>query len=142
MFESRWYVRVGNLGFNLIALNLLWLLFSGLGLFVIGIFPATAALFSSIRQIIMQADDIPVFKFFFGKFKKEFIQSNLIGYLFLIVGVVLYIDVKFINRLEENVLHTFLMGIIILVVFLFFITLLYIFPIFVHLNLKFWQYPK
>ncbi len=46
MIEKRWYMRMGTLGFNLIYLNLLWAAFTLLGGIVLGIFPATAALFA------------------------------------------------------------------------------------------------
>jgi uncharacterized membrane protein YesL len=42
---TSWYIRIGEWAFNLFLLNILWLFFSLLGLFVLGIFPATVALF-------------------------------------------------------------------------------------------------
>jgi uncharacterized membrane protein YesL len=135
-------MRIGNLGFNLLALNLLWLLFSTIGLYILGIFPATVALFSAIKQIIIEKDDIPVFKVFWKSFKREFTKANLLGYLVLAIGVILYLDVKVIQGLEIPLLYTVLNGLIIFVIFIYLLIVLYIFPIFVFYDFKFWQYPK
>jgi len=140
--SSRWYIRLGNLGFNLVVLNLLWISFSFLGLFVLGIFPATAALFSVLRQLIMEDEDLPIFKLFFEKFKSEFLMSNLMGYLFLSVGIILYIDFRVLQLLDNNFLQLALASITFVIAFVYLLILLFIFPIFVHFDLKFWQYPK
>ena len=142
MIESRWYMRVGNLGFNLLALNLFWLLFSTLGLYVLGIFPATVALFAVVKQLIIEKDDIQVFKAFWKNFKMEFVKANVLGYLVLAIGVILYLDLKVIQGLEIPLLYTVLNGLIIFVIFIYLLIVLYIFPIFVYYDFKFWQYPK
>ncbi|WP_416151724.1 YesL family protein [Salipaludibacillus sp. HK11] len=140
--SSRWYIRLGNLGFNLVVLNLLWILFSFLGLFVLGVFPATAALFSVLRQLIMEDDDLPLFKLFFDKYKSEFIMSNLMGYIFLSVGIILYIDFRVLQLLDNNFIQLTLASITFVIAFVYLLILLFILPIFVHFDLKFWQYPK
>lgn len=142
MLESRWYMRIGNLGFNLLALNLLWLLFSTIGLYIFGVFPATVALFSVVKQLIIEKDDISVFKAFWRNFKNEFIKSNLLGYLLLAIGVILYLDLKVIQGLEIPLLYTVLNGLIIFVIFIYLLIVLYIFPIFVYYDFKIWEYPK
>lgn len=142
MIESRWYVRIGNLGFNLLALNILWVLFSTLGLYILGIFPATVALFAVVKQLIIEKDDVPVFRLFWKNFKMEFVKANLLGYLLLVIGVILYVDLKVIQAMEIPLLYTVLNGLIIFVIFIYLLTILYIFPIFVYYDFKFWQYPK
>lgn len=142
MIESRWYVRIGNLGFNLLALNILWVLFSTLGLYILGIFPATVALFAVVKQLIIEKDDVPVFKLFWKNFKMEFVKANLLGYLLLFIGVILYVDLKVIQAMEIPLLYTVLNGLLIFVIFIYLLTILYIFPIFVYYEFKFWQYPK
>ncbi|WP_332630487.1 YesL family protein [Halalkalibacter flavus] len=143
MFErSPWYMRLGTLAFNLVLLNLLWFLFSLLGLFIVGLFPATAAMFAVLRQSIMEDEDISVIKLFWSKFKSEFIMSNLIGYLFLLVGLILYIDLRVLQLLDTGLLQLTLASITVVIGFVYLLTLLFIFPLFVHFDLKIWQYPK
>ncbi len=143
MFDmSQWYIRVGTLAFNLVLLNILWILFSFLGLFIIGFFPATAALFAVLKQMIMEDEDIAVFKLFLKKFKSEFLMSNLIGYITLIFGVILYIDIRVLQQLDSGFLQLALASATVVISFVYLLTLLYIFPIFVHFDMKLWQYPK
>ncbi|MFC0470672.1 YesL family protein [Halalkalibacter kiskunsagensis] len=143
MFErSPWYMRLGTFAFNLVLLNLLWFFFSLLGVFVLGFFPATAALFAVLRQIIMEDEDTSVLKLFWSKFKSEFFMSNVIGYLVLSVGVILYVDIKVLQLLDNNILQLALASITVVIGIVYLLTLLYIFPLFVHFNLTFLQYPK
>lgn len=142
MFGSQWYIKVGNLGFNLLFLNILWSLFSVLGLFVLGLFPATVALYAVLRKAIVEPDDIPVFKVYWREFKKEFVRSNILGYLFVVVGLILYLDFKLLQQFDIYMLHFIFMGIIIFCILIYLVTLLFVFPVFVHLDLKLWEYPK
>lgn len=142
MYGTQWYIRAGNWAFNLVLLNLLWFLFSVLGLFIFGFFPATAALFAVIKQMVMEDEDAPILKLFFKKFKAEFFMSNAVGYLFLIFGLILYLDLRVLQQLDNNILQLTLASVTVVIGFIYLLTLLYIFPIFVHFDLKLWQYPK
>ena len=62
--------------------NILWITFSILGLFVLGLFPATTAMFAVIRKWVLKLPDIPTFKTFTSAYKKEFLKSNVIGLMF------------------------------------------------------------
>lgn len=142
MYGTQWYLRIGNLGFNLVLLNLLWLSFSFFGLFILGIFPATAALFAVMRLIIMESDNGSIIKLFWDKFKSEFIASNVVGYIMLLIGLVLYTDFKVLHYISQDTLYIVLMSVTMVVVFVYLLSLLYIFSVFVHYDLKLWQYPK
>ncbi|MDN3450048.1 DUF624 domain-containing protein [Planococcus sp. APC 3906] len=142
MFGTQWYMRLGNWGFNLVLLNLLWLLFSFSGLLVVGIFPATAALFAVMRLMIMESDNGSMIKLFWAKFKSEFVAANVVGYVMLLIGLVLYTDLKVLHYVNQDTLYTILMSTTIVVIFIYVLSLLYIFSVFVHYDLKIWQYPK
>lgn len=142
MFGTQWYMRLGNWGFNLVLLNLLWLLFSFSGLLVVGIFPATAALFAVMRLMIMESDNGSMIKLFWAKFKAEFIAANVVGYVMLLIGLVLYTDLKVLHYVNQDTLYTILMSTTMVVIFIYVLSLLYIFSVFVHYDLKIWQYPK
>ncbi|MGM0877560.1 MAG: YesL family protein [Bacillota bacterium] len=137
-----WYIRIGEWGLNLFLLNILWILFTLLGLFVVGIFPATAALFAVMRKLTMESKDISVFKLFWNTFRTEFFKANLLGYIFLFIGFILYVDLRVVQQLDNNILHQALTIALYILIFVYFLTLLYVFPIFVHFNMKTKEYLK
>ena len=139
---TSWYIRAGEWALNLFLLNVLWILFSALGLFAFGIFPATAAMFAVIRKLNMAKEDVHVFKLFWKTYKFEFMKSNLIGYIFLMVGFLLYVDLRVLQQLDSSLLNLILTVATFILVFLYLLTLLYVFPVFVHLNLKTVEYIK
>lgn len=128
-----WIMRVA-------ALNLLWLLFTLLGLVVFGIFPATAALFAVARQFI-RGNDVPIIKTYWQYFKADVIKVNLLGYVFVAIGYILYIDFQFLQLLEGYLQVVLNVGLII-VTSLFIITSIYLLPVYVHFDVKFFQYIK
>ncbi|MEK3887182.1 YesL family protein [Bacillus sp. FSL K6-3431] len=122
-------------------INILWIAFLIPGLFIFGFFPSTAAMFAVIRKWVQGETDIPVFKTFWASYKAEFIKSNLLGLVMAIVGYILIIDLKFIQASTSNfvsLLHIPLIA----VLFIFGLVLLYIFPVFVHYDVKLWQVIK
>lgn len=113
--------------------NILWIAFTILGLGVFGIMPATAAMFSVVRKWVMKELDIPIFKTFWGNYRKEFVRSNLIGLILFMIGYILYVDFAL---LPTGGLFTLLRIALMVVGLLFIIVLLYIFPIFAHYDWK------
>ncbi|RKL68231.1 hypothetical protein CR203_07025 [Salipaludibacillus neizhouensis] len=73
-------------------LNILWLFFTVLGLGVLGLFPATVAMFSISRKWIQGDRDIPVVKTFWTMFKSNFMKANIYGWMIALAGVVLYVN--------------------------------------------------
>lgn len=138
---SRWYIRLGNWCFNIVLLNILWIVFSGTGFFIFGIFPATAALFLVLKKMIMEDENTPIISPFFKTFKSEFIKSNVIGYIFLIIGSILYVNLRIIESIDNNFLQLSMASITVVIAIVFILTFIYIFPIFVHFNFKLLQYP-
>lgn len=122
-------------------LNILWILFTLLGAVVFGIFPATAAMFAVIRKWLIGKNDVPVFKTFWNNYRAEFFKTNLLGLIFFVTGFILYLDFKIIEFHNEFIHRIFL-----IVMFLFTgiytVILIYIFPVFVHYDLKILQYIK
>ncbi len=90
-----------------IYLNILWIIFSLLGIVVLGFFPATATMFGITRKWLLGEKDIPIFKTFFFLYKTNFIESNIIGSLLLIFGAILYIDLRFFQTTDSILLSFF-----------------------------------
>ncbi|MYL46718.1 YesL family protein [Virgibacillus halodenitrificans] len=126
---------------RLAYVNLLWIVFSLLGLGVLGLMPATAGMFAVIRKWVLGRDDIPIFSTFWGTFKKEFLKINLIGYILILIGYVLYMEVRILWVQESAVYILAGFGVLALI-FIYSIVLLYIFPIFAHFKLNTFQYIK
>lgn len=132
---SVWVVKI-------VYLNVLWMIFTVIGLGVLGLMPSTAAMFAVVRKWLMgEEDDIPIFKTFKDSFRTEFVKANILGYILLVVGYFLYIDIQFM-RLQEGLFFQALTYLIIVVFVLYSVTLLYMFPVFVHFELKMRQYIK
>ncbi|KQB94496.1 putative membrane protein [Geobacillus sp. PA-3] len=122
-------------------LNILWIVFTALGLFVFGFFPATIAMFAVVRKWIYVGDDVPAVKVFWSSYKREFLKSNLLGLAVFAIGGVLYIDFLFVRHALTgpiSLLYAPLM--ILMLIFLF--MLFYIPPIFVHYDMKISQVIK
>lgn len=113
--------------------NLLWILFTVLGLGIFGFMPSTIALFTVIRKWVMGDRDVPVFKTFWSTYQKEFFKSTLFGALLFLIGYIIYIDL---TLLPTGGLFTFLRAGIFICGVLYIILLLYIFPIYVHYDWK------
>ena len=121
--------------------NLLWICFSVLGLVVFGFFPATVSMFTVIRKWIMGESDIPVFRTFWNTFKKEFLRSNGLGIvLTLLAGLILF-DLNYMKVDNGNFLQLIHIPLYLLI-FAILLTVLYIFPVYVHYNVKFIQLFK
>lgn len=121
--------------------NLLWVMFTILGLLIFGFIPATVAMFSVVRKWIVGDKDIAIFKVFWDSYKSEFLKANLIGYILFIIGYLLTIEFQ-ILRAQESLVYLIASYGVIAVFILYFIVLLYFFPIFVHFNLKAIHYIK
>lgn len=120
---------------RLAFLNVLWISFSVLGLGILGLFPSTAATFTVARRWVLGETDIPIFKTFWRAYKKEFKNSNLLGYVVTVFGYILYLDFLFINVAANN-FATILTIPLLIVTILYCLTLIYIFPVFVHYDMK------
>lgn len=122
-----------------IYLNLLWILFTAMGLIIFGIGPSTAGMFAVVRKWMMKEDDVNAFRIMWQTFKSEFWRGNSVGLIFIVLGYVLYVDgtlfyhshLPFIHVMEAFVMA---LGVVYVVV------LLYIFPSLAHYEVKFLSY--
>ncbi|WP_186579637.1 YesL family protein [Aquibacillus kalidii] len=126
---------------RLAYLNVLWIVFSLLGLVIFGLFPATAATFSVARNWITGKTDVAVFPSFWQAYKQEFVKSNLLGYVLTVLGYILYLDFVFITVSPGR--YVGLLAIpFLLITFLFILTAFYAFPTFVYYEMKTFQVIK
>lgn len=137
--------KIGNLvykvGDNLakfIYLHLIWLLFTIVGLVIFGIMPATAAMFSILRKWL-RGEEIPIFKTFLRLYKSYFIKQNILGFIYMLAGLFLYVDfVVSYTKIQWLPLH-----VLIWIVCVFYIIVLaFSMPVFVNYELNIKDYLK
>jgi uncharacterized membrane protein YesL len=126
---------------RLAYLNLLWVLFTLAGFILFGLFPATTAAFAVTRKWVNGEQDSSVFRTFVSSFKMEFWKSQVLGYLFVSTGIVLYLYVVFFNS-QSSIIFTGLKTFTILISVVYVMTLVFIFPVFVHYKMSFYEYIK
>ncbi|MGY3715721.1 YesL family protein [Sutcliffiella cohnii] len=114
-------------------INALWIIFTLAGGILLGLFPATVALYSIIRQWLKGNWEQPIFQQFFLYYKLEFWKSNRLGIFLYTIGIILTINIFFlyenINLLLSWTAAPFLAGIVIFILLLF-----YLFPAYVHFD--------
>jgi uncharacterized membrane protein YesL len=126
---------------KLAYVNILWVLFSVSGLIFFGMSPASVALFTILRKWLMNETDIPIFRTFLDTYKKEFRKANRIGWLMAMIGMFLYIDFKFLINIGGTIQYVLSVPLLIITI-LYFITMLYIFPVYVHYEVRLVQNIK
>ena len=122
-------------------INLLWIGFSLVGLVVLGLFPATISMFTVIRKWILGEGDIPILRTFWTTYKSEFLRSNGLGLLIAIVSGIIVLDLVFMKNLGNGFTNAIQIP---LYMFMFAVvmTTFYLFPIYVHYELKLIQMIK
>lgn len=115
--------------------NILWIAFTLMGLIAFGFFPATTAMFTVVRKWVLKQPDIPIFKTFWFTYKKEFAKSNLLGLVVILFNFFMYSNIKIV---EATTVQAYKLLYIpnVIVIFIFLLTLLYIFPVFVHFDVR------
>lgn len=126
---------------RLAYINLLWIIFSAIGLFIGGIFPSTVAMVTIIRKWIQKETDISVLDTYWHIYKQEFVKANKLGAVVFAFTVFIYMDWRIISSIQ-GLMNVVLMGLLMGGIFLALLTLLYLFPVYVHYELKVFQYFK
>lgn len=122
-------------------LNLLWVLFTLAGGIMLGFFPATSAMFSVERTWIRGEKDLPIHQLFWSAYKREFVRSNLLGYLLIFGGFLLVINYV-ISITIDGTIGDILTWLLIGLLLVYAVILVYIFPVFVHYNVNYLAYIK
>lgn len=127
--------------YRLLFLNILWLIFTIGGVIVFGLFPSTVSMFHITKEWLAGNTDLPLFKTFFSKFKEEFLRSQLLGAILLVIGGLLYFDIQFFFQ-KEGAIFYMLRYLMITVGFVYLIMLPLVFPLFVQEKLKLGEFLK
>lgn len=135
--------KVTQFVYKLMQLNVLWLVFVLRGLIIFGVYPATAALFSVIRQLDKR-EDINVYQLFKHYFKQEFKLSNLIGIPTLLIVYLLLVSYQFLAA-DYQPMFISVRYIVLIALVLMSVHTTYLFPIISHYNFArfsdYWKLP-
>ncbi|WP_100406469.1 YesL family protein [Bacillus solitudinis] len=115
-------------------INILWIVFTLMGLIVLGFMPATVAMFSIMRKWVTGHHDIPVFQTFWIHYKSEFLKSNIIGLFVILLGIILYINFMF-AQVPGTVMMV-IRYVLLFVSVLYIVMVLYLFPTYCTFELK------
>ncbi|TDL31102.1 DUF624 domain-containing protein [Jeotgalibacillus sp. S-D1] len=126
---------------KIVLLNGIWLLFTVLGLGVLGFFPATAALLAVIRKWLMVGMETSILKTFAGSYKKEFMKANLYGFMIVFYAWVLYVNYQYMLTASGWLQFLLVVGFIATST-LFLLTVTFLFPSLVHFELSFLENLK
>lgn len=123
-------------------LHLLWVAFTVSGLVVFGWMPATLALFAVWRKLLLHREEkLNIFRLFYTEFKQHFIKKNLIGVIFMISFLIIYVDVLFYQYLTG--VYAFLFLIVLIPLFIVAASLYIYFPaVYAHFQLSMKDYFK
>lgn len=111
------FLRMLDIFAHFVMLNALWMVFC---IPMITIFPATTALFKVVQQWTTKGTDVGVLNLFITSFKKYFKKSFVIGLLWLLAGVILFVDLSILSQVEFT-------GSFLILILLMFSMILYIF---------------
>lgn len=145
MFQMGGYMGKLNTVMEWIArffiVQLIWILFSVLGLIVVGIFPATFTMFAICRKWINKQTDFSLFKTFWKLFQTSFFKTNILGYGIVAVGYsIFYYFRLFIGSNDTFQLVFFFIVSTISIIFI--MTILFVIPVFVHFDIRLIQVMK
>lgn len=120
-------------------LNLLWLGFSVLGLGVLGIFPATVALYAVLRKWVSGQRDISIIKLYWSTFKQDFLRANLLGYILAAFGFLVWYNFQYL-AIATGSEHRLILIFWLIAVALLILLIVFLFPVYSHLKLPLLRY--
>ncbi|SER28256.1 Uncharacterized membrane protein YesL [Gracilibacillus ureilyticus] len=121
------FIWINKLAF----LNLLWVAFTLLGLIAFGLFPATSAALGVVRKWLMGDLNIRIWPTFKKIYREEFKYSNIIGWIIIILGIILYLNFLSIQAAQGDLLFVIPFAFY-FILFLYFTIVIWVFPLNVH----------
>lgn len=130
----QWIVR-------LVILNVLWILFSALGLLAAGIFPSTAAVLAVARKWVMGEHEVKIWKTFTHVYRREFLAANSMGWILATIGAILYFNYQLMSSNTSEVVFVVPFAFY-FIVFFYSILVIWSFPLLAHYKATWRQHFK
>lgn len=126
---------------KLVLLNFYWVLFMLLGLGILGIMPATAAVFLIVRRWMNGEQFTNIFKQFWFIYRSSFTSSNLVGLVFIIFGLFLFADINILMG-NQSLIAKVVLAIIFMLCFIYIAMVLNFFPLYARYKMSTFNYIK
>ncbi len=123
------------------VLNLMWIGCTFLGGVIFGIAPSTVAMYVISRKAAEGEGEIHVVRLFWHTFRKEFFRANGLAGVLTVFGLLWYFDMHFFRQFEGGI-YTVMNYFMMMLGLVHIILLMYILPVYVHYDLKLFQYFK
>lgn len=117
------------------VLQLIWILFSFAGLIIGGIFPATFTMFAICRKWIHKQTEFSTFRTFWEMYRKSFLKTNLLGWMITLTGCSLYYYFQLLKGSGGTMGNVLFIAVWVAGI-LYFMTVLFIIPVYVHFDIK------
>lgn len=136
--------KITRVVYQLLQLNVLWLLYVLRGWIIFGLYPATTALFAVIRQLDRADRTILIYPTFKKYFHQEFKLSNTIGLPTLSVGYLLLVCYQFLAA-GQLPMYLSVRYIVLFALMILLVHTTYLFPIISHYQFArlsdYWKLP-
>lgn len=128
-----WHTRLGEVGLRLFRLQLFWLGWTLAGGIVLGVFPATAAVYAVVRRDHLGRDEpVPLREEFRTAWRREFRAANALGYTFLALWALVLFDRRLLATADLGVAGPALAGLLWLLSFFLFAMTVVAWPLAAH----------
>lgn len=133
-------MRAGEWVLRLACLNLLWILFTLLGAGILGLFPATAAVFSVIRKgLVDEGKAFPLFRTFWAFYRTDWIPMNVLMLIYSVMGLGLLLDFRLV-RGWEGAAQPWVVLFLFFAFYVYLLSLIHLFPLYAHYRMKLHEY--
>ncbi|ADU30540.1 YesL family protein [Evansella cellulosilytica] len=125
---------------ELLKLHFYWIVFILRGAIILGLFPATAALYGVIRHWIRESDYEDQLQLFKRLYKENFKVANIYGWIFTAISGIIILNFLYIPLYSEDVVKITMYTVIIFFIIILTIFWLYLFPVIIHYRLPIRDY--
>jgi uncharacterized membrane protein YesL len=133
-------MRAGEWVVRLACLNFLWILFTLLGVGILGLFPATAAVFSVIRKgLVDEGKTFPLFRTFWSFYRADWIPMNILMLVYSVMGLGLFLDFRLV-RGWEGAAQPWVVLFLVFALSVYLLSLIHLFPLYAHYRMKLHEY--
>lgn len=134
------FTSISDWVYRLLVVNFCWVLGILAGAVLFGFMPATIALHDVTRKWAHGQFDFPIGKTFFRSYKSQFLKKNIIGFSFLLLCSVLFINLRLAMVVEGTlmmVVYYFILFILVLLL----VSIVVFFSVYTHYYYEsWWQY--
>jgi len=120
--------KLFTLIYNLALMNIYSLVLVFRGLIIFGVFPALVTLLRITKKTINGEKNILSWQLFKQFYKEEFKKSNIIGWIIVFIGLILYVNFKIIQSYNAEI-PIFIIFAFYLVLLMYIIVVTWIFPL-------------